>query len=503
MKLPNWRNLKIEYLWVIAVLAGVFVFVNTQPIRPHDFWWHMAIGREIASTGTIPIVDEFSYTMQGTPYPSYQMFWLADIGLYSIYQLGEPALVIFVQSVLITATYSLLLWLCWKLSQNLRIASLATIFAVVLGINNWNVRPQTISYFLGALFLVAIYSYRMRPQLRWLAIFPLGMLVWVNSHGSFVIGYVLIGIWVGDEVWRLISARYQKKATGSLRSLWVALGTFGASLVVSLINPRGLGIVNYVSSLTSDSVVQNLVPEWASPSFGSIYGIFFFTALMVCAIILAISPKRASFFQLATFFVFGLLSLRTTRGVIWFGLVMAPVIAEHLNEITSKYPLSFGPGSRKKRSPIINLAILVLLFVMVTISLPWFKDALPLPRAKAGLVSSETPVEATNFLLAESLPGELFHDMGFGSYLIWAAGTEIEVFADPRIELYPREIWWDYVALLNALPGWEELLSSYEIRTLMLIPGEHSALIDEVDNSSNWELVYEDESAIVFTRLIE
>ena len=41
-------QLRIEHLWALIVLAGIFIFVNTHPIRPHDFWWHIAIGKEIA-----------------------------------------------------------------------------------------------------------------------------------------------------------------------------------------------------------------------------------------------------------------------------------------------------------------------------------------------------------------------------------------------------------------------------------------------------------------------
>ena len=64
VRLPS---ITLEHLWVLIVLTGIVVFVNTHPIRPHDFWWHMAAGREIAKTGRIPTVDTFSRTMAGAP----------------------------------------------------------------------------------------------------------------------------------------------------------------------------------------------------------------------------------------------------------------------------------------------------------------------------------------------------------------------------------------------------------------------------------------------------
>jgi hypothetical protein len=487
-------------MWVIAILAGVFIFVNTQPIRPHDFWWHLALGREIVSTGNIPAFDVYSFTMPGEPYPSYQMFWLIDSALYSIYLIGGPALVVFIQSLLITAAYGLLLWLCRKIAGSWRIAVLATIFAVALGINNWNVRPQTISFLLGVLYLLAIYSYRLRPRWGWLAIFPIGMIIWVNSHGSFIIGLVLIGIWIGAEIWEVISARYHNDEISLRKSFWAAWISLGMALVASLINPRGLGIISYVRTLTGSQVVQNLVPEWASPSFNDIYGTIFLISLMLSAVVLAISPKRPYFFQIVTFLVFGILGLKTTRGVIWFGLVMAPIMADHLAALNDNFRAQESKSKVRAGSPVLNLTILIILIAAMLISLPWFKEELPFPRNKAGLISAETPLAATEYLLSEQVEGELFHDMGFGSYLIWAAHPDYRVFADPRIELYPRDLWWDYVAIANALPGWEDLLQKYEFNALMLNVVDQSALVNALGGSSNWIKIYQDSVAAIYVK---
>jgi hypothetical protein len=500
MKAINFREIKIQHLWAITVVIGIFVFVNTAPIRPHDFWWHIAVGREIVSTGNIPSVDEYSFTMQGQPYPSYQMFWLADVTLYNLYEFGGPALIVFIQSLIITAAYGLLLWLCWRISSSFRIAALATIFAVALGIDNWNVRPQTISYLIGVVYLLAIYFYRKRPHTGWLVVFPIGMLLWVNSHGSFVIGLVLIGIWLGDEIWRRVAAKYRGEEIPSLKSFWAALAALSVTLIACLINPRTLGIVRYVQTLSSSGVVQDLVPEWAAPTFDDLYGTIFLIALLLSSAVLSISPKRPGTMQLLTFLVFGGLGLYTTRGVIWFGIVMAPVLADHIAAIVKSV------GQNEVRKPpragfgLMNLAILILLLCSAIISLPWFNHLLPLPQKKAGLISSETPLEATEILLKEQPPGQLFHEMGFGSYLIWTAGGDYKVFIDPRIELYPLELWRDYLSLSSGRSGWEDKLQGYEINTLMLNPATQRGLIEAAGNSPEWSLLYENQAAVLYVK---
>jgi hypothetical protein len=221
---------------------------------------------------------------------------------------------------------------------------------------------------------------------------------------------------------------------------------------------------------------------------------------MLSAVVLAISPKRPYFFQIVTFLVFGILGLKTTRGVIWFGLVMAPIMADHLAALNDNFRAQESKSKVRAGSPVLNLTILIILIAAMLISLPWFKEELPFPRNKAGLISAETPLAATEYLLSEQVEGELFHDMGFGSYLIWAAHPDYRVFADPRIELYPRDLWWDYVAIANALPGWEDLLQKYEFNALMLNVVDQSALVNALGGSSNWIKIYQDSVAAIYVK---
>lgn len=71
--------------------------------------------------------------------------------------------------------------------------------------------------------------------------------------------------------------------------------------------------------MTGNSVVQNLVTEWAAPTFGTLIGTIFYCGLIGSAILLVVSPQRPNFLQIVTFLVFGALGLKTSRGV--FGSV--------------------------------------------------------------------------------------------------------------------------------------------------------------------------------------
>ena len=505
---PARWPVSVVHLWPLTVLLGIFAFLNTHPIRPHDFWWHMAVGREILATGHIPTVDTFSFTAAGTPYPSYAAFWLPEVVLYGLYTLGGPALVVFVHSLTVTAAYGLTIALAWRISGNPRIAAAATLFAAALGINDWNVRPQAFTFFLAPLFLWAVHEIRrgagfsLQPcirgsGLRWLAVFPLGVALWVNCHGSFPLGLLIVGLWGADEVWGAV--RGGEGGRGSARPLpriAAAASALALAAAASLLNPRGPGALSYLAGMSVHPVIQGMVPEWAPPTFSTLTGALFLTGLLATAALLAISPRRPEPLELLLFLAFGALGLRTVRGAIWFGLALAPVWAAHLSAV-------FGTSLRsvphyKGDLPATLLAVMLTASALVT--LPWFKERLPLPPAKAGLISAETPVAATEFLLRERLPSPLFHAMPFGSYLVWAAQPEYPVFVDSRIELYPVEVWLDYLHISAAGCGWEERLARYGVRTLMLSPQEQPALVAAARASPRWRQVYEDTAAILFVR---
>jgi hypothetical protein len=496
----NKFHLRIEHLWGLAVLMGVFIFVNTHPIRPHDFWWHITVGREILTTRSIPTVDVYSFTEAGQPYPSYQMFWLMEILLYEVYKIGGPALVIFLFSLIITAGYSIVFWICKGVSNNWRIAAAGVIFAAALGLNDWNVRPQGIAFLIAGLYLLAIYMYNKNFRWSWLFVFPLGMLVWVNSHGTFVIGLAIIGIWWAQILWEAIRKRVVMKQPFNGKSILSPSIFLLITTLTCFVNPRGWGIINYVKTLTGNSVVQNLVIEWAPPSFNSMMGTIFLLGLMGTAILLALSPKRPNLYQTISFLVFGILGLKTSRGIVWFGIVMAPIIVDHLYAVIQQLRKTEQRSLAGEGSRTLNITIAILLVGMGIVSIPWFKVFLPLPPAKAGLISAETPVEATEFLLEENSPKNLFNAMSFGSYLIWAAYPQYQVFVDSRIELFSEKVWMDYLNISNANGDWDELLKEYGVNTLMLSPMEQPRLVEAIQNSSEWLTIYQDQVAIIFTQ---
>jgi hypothetical protein len=263
-----------------------------------------------------------------------------------------------------------------------------------------------------------------------------------------------------------------------------------------LVNPQGVGIFGYLRAMAANPVVQRL-PEWAPASLETKDGVAFFVVLALSAVALALAWRRLRPFHVFSFAFFALLAWRTGRAIVWFGLAVAPVLAEVLPALL--------PPTRAAQKPdrvegIINAVFAAGLLALMVVTLPWFKDRLPLPEQKAGLISSETPVAATAYMLRNHLPPRVFHDMAYGSYLIWAAQPEYKVFCDPRVELYPAGVWEEYDRLSGGQGDWEAELARYGVRTLMLDVKMQAGLVAAASRSVRWQEVYRDRHTVIFVR---
>jgi hypothetical protein len=504
-------RLSMTHLFVLTVLVGIFAILNLSPILPNDFWWHLQAGREIAMMGHIPLGDTLAYTIPGIAYSNYNAYWLAELAMYGLYTVGGLPLVVFAKSLVVEMAYGLLLWLSSRIAGDARNGYRCTVLAAAVGFFNWNVRPQVIAFPLFVACLIAIYEYRRRPRLVWLVVFPLAILVWVNSHGSYVIGLLLLGIWLLDEMW-LVIYRGSHDIQRKLRGLVAPSAALGISVLVCLLNPRGFGTFSYFVAMLRNPVVQVFATEWASPSFAYPDGVVFLATLLLSAVLLIVSPKRATTFQLLMWLAFVALGLKSRRYTIWFGFVVAAILADHLPGIVAVVSHSLnrresGGNRDSAKVPtraggrwVLNYGLAGAMLLIALVSLPWTRQQFPILGMQRPLLSAVTPVGATHFLLEKRPAGRLFNFADFGSYLIWAAQPDYPVFIDLRLEMYSPEFVNEYVLISNAVGNWEHKLEGYGVNILMLSPQEQPNLIKAASQSPHWKQVYSDQAAIIFVR---
>ncbi|NWF81139.1 MAG: hypothetical protein HXY37_14020 [Chloroflexi bacterium] len=517
-------RLSLDQVWLFAAVAFIALRALLTPIPPHDFWWHMATGRLIVEQGQIPTTDSFSYTRAGEPF--YNQSWLAQVWLYGLQRLGGVPLIIVVQALVLALAYGLLLRLCVRRSGAVRLsAGFLLVATLPASFDNWIVRPQTYALPLFVATLYVLTAWRL-PAIRAsgdaparfyrpLLLLPVLGILWVNLHGSFVLGGALIAlVFVAEALRRMATARAEARAvarrpvgraedvlTRAARParppLW-HLAVAGALTGLSwLVNPGGLQVLGYVRNLLGSSQVTRLVTEWAPPTIRDPGGTIFFLFLIAGIAILAYAQHPPDLVDLLVAGAFLWLALGAVRNNIWFTAVATPLLVVQL---ATWRPAAATARRGYQGVPGLNAALVGVIALMLLLALPWVKPVLGLPPQLGNLVDPDTPVAAVEALRADGeRPARLFHAMSYGSYLIWAA-PEQPVWADPRIELYPLEQWLDYQALSSGREV-AELLARYGVDGLLLSNGEQEPLVAWARaRPTAWELRYADEATSYFVR---
>lgn len=496
-------RLTIDELWVVTVLALVWLFVSVLPLPPNDLWWHMAAGRTMVAEGRWIETNRWAYTVPAAAPYVYQS-WLSEIVLYGLWRLGDVPLLVLTRTLVIVGSYGLVAWHALRRVGQGRAVALALLLAVLVGWNNWTLRPQTLALLPGALSVVVIGEYLGgRWRARSLLLLPALMALWVNLHGSFIMGAALVGlVWLG-LVWSAArGGRSERAAARHQLRVWtlVALATLGALLL----NPLGVGIFGYLRHLLGHHAVQTRIAEWQplTTTFDpSDTGFWFFGLLLLLAVLMARGPRRPTPVDLLWYCGLAWLGISAGRHAMWFALCLVPLTAEQLAPL-------FRPR-RARSQPVLNLAYGLLLGGALVAALPWFGPARYLGPSAAGLfagagphrllLSSTTPVAATDWLARHPQAGRFWTDMSYTSYTIWQL-PDRQVFADLRIELFPDAVWDDYFAIAAGDERSLALIERWQITHLLLDVREQEALLALLSRTPGWCERYRDRDSAIIAR---
>jgi len=457
-------------LWLGLVLSITLAIAFLLPVTPQDYWWYLRVGRDTLTTGALPQVDTLSYSQVGNPVVNFS--WGAAILFWLIYKLGGLSLTVLVRGLLVALVYSLV-WLTARQLGAGRIgAALVLLLAVLASSNNWSVRPQLFAYPLFGLSLYLLYRWQNghKKAVYWL---PLLSLLWVNLHGSFII---LILLAVAALVF----------GSGDRRTLALS---FAGILLATLINPRGPGAWTYVYDTLTLPAHQFSV-EWLPPVNSGWQMNIFFLWLLAFPLLAVFSPRKLDQLEWTWFLGFGFLALWGERYVIWFVFILTVLTSLMLVDWEKKFL-----GDPKPGYPVLNLALCLAFILLPLALLPGLRSAW-WPEAPS--ITENTPIAAAEWLAAHpNLPGPLWSEIGFSSYLEFAL-PERPVWIDTRFEVFPVEQWQSYEDITNARYNWQSLLDETGAKLLMVSVTEQPALLEAMKDQSLWCEIYRDDVAEIY-----
>jgi hypothetical protein len=475
----------LETVWLVLAPALVFVVTGMDRGYQTELWQHLARGRLIAREGHVVSVDRFTFTVPGRDL--YDNNWLSQLLYYGLHSLGGLELVQLANSLALAAAVGLLVHLCRRAAAGS--ARIAAAVGVCAFLGLWQtllIRPQSFSMLLFVVLYALLLAAHRRPSLLWLV--PPLMALWANVHGGFAVGLLLILAFAGPEVLRRLTA----KAAGP-QPLWPWLACPVAAALATLLNPYGWGVYLYAGNLSALGVARG-IEEWLPPSLGTLIGLVFLASLGCVAGVALRSRERLTLRDVCILIGFALPACMSVRMTVWWFLAAAPVAARLLAGLKA----ATAPEDRPRASPAAGVALAGIMLVCLG-SLPWLEGVNPL----FGAIRSPHRTESALGGLVEALPAgrpRIFARMEWANFLAWRLEGQGSVFVEGHVELYPQEVWDQYVTVNDGRPGWQDVLDRHDVRFLLLDQTYQSALLSEVRHSNTWSPVAQAADAVLFER---
>ncbi len=479
---------RVGFTLVLLLLVSTTLY----RVQPFDISTHLATGRLILETGTVPTTNSFSWTFPDHPlnqqYPLVQVpaYWLVD-------QLGFGALSLLACAGWVVAA---LAWMRWS-GPIPHVAQHPLLWlVVVVGVQRHAVqRPEILTVVgLGAL-LLAFDAWR-RGHVRALWALPLITWVMVNSHQLFVLGVALQGTFL-IHAW--LTPRHDGHAllsSETLPPLGPLLVAVAASMGILMVSPLGPGV--YLSPLAmigsllehghtaGTAQSQELRPFWTDPLAAVV------VASLSVVVVLELWRTRGRW-QLVELAVLamGLVTVAAAlRGTPFFALAAGTVAVRlaHRGEpwLPADSPVAIASAG--------TAGLFALLLIGVKETAPRAYLAI---QTGIGRSHGEWADHTIAFLEQSPPPGRVLN-LGWvtGNTLIWA---RIPPYVDPRWEAYPRDFlhagmaaMQDGTALAAQIETWRPHWILAEMRL-----SEVQERAAELLTTRQWHLVYADSHHLV------
>lgn len=473
-------------LWLVSfpAMLGAFlvlrVFYSMRAFFVDgDLWYHIKTGQIILATHHWPTTEPFTFTVAGQPWITCE--WIGDVFFAAVSRiggvLGLDILLIILGSAVMIALY----YLGTLRSGNSKAGFLAAGLLSSLAFASFTLRPQMLGYLFLVLTMIALEFFRQGKH-RAIWFLPPLMLLWVNAHGSFIIGIGAIFVyWIAGLKEFELGGIVAKAWTPSERRHLSFI--FMLCLAVLPITPYGTQIAMYPFNVAFKLPVGVAnVMEWAPISFKEPGGKLFLVILLgflLLQIVYRFSWRLEEF----ALFLFG-----TTMAALHtrFLLIFVPFCVPLLATVFARW---LPPYDRRKE----HYALNAILIAGVVAAMVWFH---PTQESVQQKIDAEFPVSAVNFVQQHHVPGPMFNEYFYGGYLIWSGE---KVFMDGRADPEERGgALADYLHVAYVEPGTLRVLANYRIQSCLIKPG--TALETLLSSQPDWKKVYSDSTSVVFVR---
>lgn len=489
-----------ERIASLAVILGlVTVFATAHPILDPDMWWHLAIGEAILQRLSVQFIDPLSFT---NPKVWVNSQWLSEAILALLHRLtGVVGL-----EALALALKVAIFFLVFKAidAPPLTRSWVTILFAFGASPLTGGARPQLISFLFLAWLALTVHQHRRASMTdlgrnrKWrfwgLPVFvsvPLLFALWGNIHSFYPIALALFLLAIIAD-W-LNEMRGQRPVLGLTWRRQMALSLLLCTVAV-MITPFGWHspkqvIVNIVQS--SQLPIEEWKPALATRHPSVLIWACLLSIWLFC---LAWSPKQPDALELLWGAFSTLSALTGIRMIVLWCVIVTPFVGEHLGQWISR--TSWVKATRRLAPPIWLPTATIILLAFLSGLIVAVKFA---PSEFAELEQKEYPQRAIVWLKSQGMTGNCLTRYDWGGYVAWRSQGQIKVFVDGRADFYPLEVLRHFIAAYFGRKDWHKVLDRYGVTMVIAPPNAPISSLLSL-HAGEWQCLYRDKIAIVFTR---
>ena len=319
----------IANIFFLSLFLYLSFFAGKGLLGDGDTGYHIRAGEYILETLSIPSQDIFSFHKPPLSWTAHE--WLSEVIMAMVHRsFGLTGVVIFF-SFLISLTYSLFFKIL-KANDDIVWSVFFAILVLTSSQIHWLARPHIFSLLLMIIWYYVLDEYQYKDR-NYLYVLPPIMLLWVNLHGGFLGGFILIGIYLFGNIVNFITSQDLEKDLSKKKVKLLGLTTI-VCLFVCLINPFGYHILLFPFKLVSNKFIMDHVTEFMPPNFHDPLPFKYFLLLMF--VIFAISAIKTNLIELLLILMFTNMSLYSARYIPLFSIIAAPILLRQSNTILER-----------------------------------------------------------------------------------------------------------------------------------------------------------------------
>jgi hypothetical protein len=360
------RRIFSRHLMDVAILAMLPVILSSIRYAAHvlgdpDIWWHLANARTLYESHHFIHIEPYSYTVAAQRWVDPE--WLSEFAFWLGYRIFGLVGVYLITWLVLSANLHFVYWRGYLRSRNAGVALWMAALGFILMWVNANARTILFGYLalsaeLGILEAVE----RNRTRILWLL--PPVFCVWINLHGSWIIGLALLVLYILCGLFRVSAGIFEQKPFLRERRNRL-LAVLGASLAALMVNPYGWRLIwNPFDMALNQALNIGNVQEWQPLNLGWFVGKAAVAIIGLIVITNVLHARKWKIYEFAFVFFAWYAAFDHARFTFLAAVLIVPMVAADLTR--SFFPVS----TNQKTIPVMNGVVAAAVLCVVALYFP-------------------------------------------------------------------------------------------------------------------------------------